>query len=221
MEITEEQRKRAEANRLAALAKRKALAESSSADPWSLFKCRKLSPDLKPTSIRRTRDASRPEISLADPVLENQMFRVRLEICSPDSFSATPVGIQGFAFPGQEECLRRLSDCLASVMPSHYTQNDGGGKAGVYKLSECKQVVRCLKSNKGIDVEEIPWTTFNVVKRFSESYITGISQGSGCRAGQNTCHRIRGGRCLIADEMGLGKTVQAALSQHYNAVVGS
>nr|XP_011464335.1 PREDICTED: DNA annealing helicase and endonuclease ZRANB3 isoform X2 [Fragaria vesca subsp. vesca] len=241
MEITEEQRKRAEANRLAALAKRKALAESSSAsalhqqpDPWSLFKCRKLSPDLNPSSIRCAGEP-RSEISRANPVVENQMFRVRLEICSPDSFSATPVGIQGFAFPGQEECSRRLSDCLANVMPSHYTQNHGGGKAGVYKLSEYKQVVRCLRSNKGIDIEEIPWTTFNVVERLSQSYITG--KWVPCRPEHVSDDKVdeligklpkklfdsllpfqlegvrfglqRGGRCLIADEMGLGKTLQA------------
>ncbi|KAL6175451.1 hypothetical protein ACLB2K_052092 [Fragaria x ananassa] len=240
MEITEEQRKRAEANRLAALAKRKALAESSSAsalhqqpDPWSLFKCRKLSPDLNPSSIRCAGEP-RSEISRVNPVVENQMFRVRLEICSPDSFSATPVGIQGFAFPGQEECSRRLSDCLANVMPSHYTQNHGGGKAGVYKLSEYKQVVRCLRSNKGIDIEEIPWTTFNVVERLSQSYITG--KWVPCRPEHVSDDKVdeligklpkklfdsllpfqlegvrfglqRGGRCLIADEMGLGKTLQ-------------
>lgn len=125
MEITEEQRKRAEANRLAALAKRKALSESSNLqqqqqqqhDPWSLFKCRKLSPDLNPSSTRCIRDP-RSEVSRVNPVMENQMptmFRVRLEICSPDSFSATPVAVQGFTFPGQAECVRRLSDCLATV----------------------------------------------------------------------------------------------------------
>ncbi|XP_024170416.1 DNA annealing helicase and endonuclease ZRANB3 isoform X3 [Rosa chinensis] len=238
MEITEEQRKRAEANRLAALAKRKALAESSSLqqqhDPWSLFKCQKVSPDLNPSSIRCARDP-RSEISRVSPVVENQMFRVRLEICSPDSFSATPVAVQGFKFPGREECVRRMSDCLAGVMPSHYTQNHSGGKAGVYKLSEYKEVLKCLRSNKGIDIEEIPWTTFHVVDRLSQSYITG--KWVPCRPEHLLDDKVdeligklpkrlldsllpfqlegvrfglqRGGRCLIADEMGLGKTLQA------------
>lgn len=109
MEITEEQRKRAEANRLAALAKRKVLLESSSEqqqqkrlpqDPWELFKCRKLSGEKRPP---------------ADPVPMPEKFRVRLEICSPDSFFAAPEAVQGFMCPGEEECLRRLSDCLSAV----------------------------------------------------------------------------------------------------------
>lgn len=124
MEITEEQRKRAEANRLAALAKRKALSESSNLqqqhNPWSLFKCRKLSPDLTPNVTHCISDP-RPELSRVNLIINTQLptrFRVRLEICSPDSFSATPVAVQGFAFPGQEECLRRLSDILAYVSVS-------------------------------------------------------------------------------------------------------
>jgi hypothetical protein len=109
MEITEEQRKRAEANRLAALAKRKALLESSSEqqqekrlpqDPWKLFKCRKLSPEQR---------APAHQVSMPEK------FRVRLEICSPDSFSAAPEAVQGFVYPGEEECLRRLSECLYAV----------------------------------------------------------------------------------------------------------
>lgn len=114
MDITEEQRKRAEANRLAALAKRKALQESSGLlqqqqlprEPWKLFKCRKLSSE------------KRPEILSADPVSKTpsvEKFLVRLEICSPDSFSATPEAVRGFVYPGEEECLRRLSDCLSDV----------------------------------------------------------------------------------------------------------
>ncbi|BFG32841.1 hypothetical protein CerSpe_191140 [Prunus speciosa] len=241
MEITEEQRKRAEANRLAALAKRKALSESSNLqqqhNPWSLFKCRKLSPDLTPNVTHCISDP-RPELSRVNLIINTQLptrFRVRLEICSPDSFSATPVAVQGFAFPGQEECLRRLSDILAYVMPSHYTQNHGGGKACVYKLSDYNAVLKCLRSNKGIDTEEIPWGTLNVVERLSHSFISG--KWIPCRPEHLSDDKVdeligklpknlldallpfqldgvrfglrRGGRCLIADEMGLGKTLQA------------
>ncbi|KAM1081096.1 hypothetical protein EV1_015507 [Malus domestica] len=244
MEITEEQRRRAEANRLAALAKRKALIESESSNlqqqqqnPWSLFKCRKISPDLTPSSTHCIPDP-RPEFSRVKPVPDIQFparFRVRLEICSPDSFSATPVAVKGFAFPGQEECLRRLSDCLANVMPSHYTQNHGGGKAGVYKLSDYSAVLKCLRSSKSIDTEEIPWGTLNVVERLSHSFVAG--KWIPCRPEHLSDEMVdefvgklpkklldallpfqhegvrfglqRGGRCLIADEMGLGKTLQA------------
>ncbi|XP_059444296.1 LOW QUALITY PROTEIN: uncharacterized protein LOC132176179 [Corylus avellana] len=229
MEITEEQRKRAEANRLAALAKRKVLLESSSEqqqqkrlpqDPWELFKCRKLSGEKRPP---------------ADPVPMPEKFRVRLEICSPDSFFAAPEAVQGFMCPGDEECLRRLSDCLSAVMPSHYTQNHGGGKACVYKLRDYNSVLRCLKSWKSIEVEEIPWGTFNVVERLSHSFISG--RWIPCRPEHLSDEKVdeligklpktlldtllpfqlegvrfglrRGGRCLIADEMGLGKTLQA------------
>lgn len=122
MEITEEQRKRAEANRLAALAKRKALIESSNQqhqnDHWKLFKCRKLYRELAPT----TPDLSFPNQPLKlvqiDPNSDThfpERVRVKLEICSPDSFSVTPLAVQGFAYPGEEECLRRLSDCLSNV----------------------------------------------------------------------------------------------------------
>lgn len=113
MEITEEQRQRAEANRLAALAKRKALLQSATTasnrqDAWRLSKCRKFS----------TEPAHFPKSALADPNSTTQLpenFRVRLEICSPDSFSVTPLAIEGFVYPGEEECLRRLGQWLSDV----------------------------------------------------------------------------------------------------------
>ena len=110
MEITEEQRRRAEANRLAAIAKRKALLESSNAQQSTLFKCPKLShssANLPPQFQVRP-----------DPVSDTllpEKFRVRLEIYSPDSFSVTPLKLRGFDYPGEEECLRRLNDCLSTV----------------------------------------------------------------------------------------------------------
>lgn len=113
MEITEEQRQRTEANRLAALAKRKALQQSATTasnrqDAWRLSKCRKFS----------TEPAHFPKSALADPNSTTQLpenFRVRLEICSPDSFSVTPLAIEGFVYPREEECLRRLGQWLSDV----------------------------------------------------------------------------------------------------------
>ncbi|KAI3953780.1 hypothetical protein MKW98_017604 [Papaver atlanticum] len=212
MEITEEQRKRAEANRLAALEKRKALS-SIREDAFRLYKCQK--PNALPKPPER--------------------FQVRLEICSPDSFAITPEPLQNFSYPGEAECLRRLGDFLAFVMPSHYTQNHSGGKASVYKLGDYEMVLKCLKKSKGIELQEIPYTTLSVMQKFldycvpgrwipcmpehlSDDEVDGLIaklprvlydallpfQVDGVRFGLR-----RGGRCLIADEMGLGKTLQA------------
>lgn len=127
MQITDEQRKRAEANRLAALAKRKALIESSiggrqQQQPLTLFKCSKLSHDLapNPNPCAHYSSADQPQelFSRNNPIRHANLpekFRVRLEICSPDSFSAAPVALRSFAYPGAEECLRRLTDCLSNV----------------------------------------------------------------------------------------------------------
>jgi hypothetical protein len=117
MEITEEERKRAESNRQAALAKRKALLESSihqqqPQGPWKLFKCRKLSPELTSKQIPDTATIHSDPVPPARPP---DKFRVRLEICSPDSFSATPNALQGFMYLGDDQCLQRLTDCLSNV----------------------------------------------------------------------------------------------------------
>ncbi|XP_034673278.1 DNA annealing helicase and endonuclease ZRANB3 isoform X2 [Vitis riparia] len=237
MEITEEQRKRAEANRLAALEKRKAALESAKqSDPWKLFKCRKVSRES--TSAATAIHPPKPQNASNDAFLKphlTEKFRVRLEICSPDSFSITPKAVHGFAYPGEAECLQRLNDCLANVVPSHYTQNHSGGKACVYKLGDYDAVLRCLKNSKGIEFEEIPWGTFNVVERLSHSFV--LEQWMPCRLEHLSDDKVdeligmlpkrlldallpfqldgvrfglrRGGRCLIADEMGLGKTLQA------------
>ncbi|KAI3976769.1 hypothetical protein MKX01_008627 [Papaver californicum] len=201
MEITEEQRKRAETNRLAALEKRKA-SSSIRKDAFRLYKCQKPNASPKP-----------PE-----------RFQVRLEICSPDSFAITPEPLQNFSYPGEVECLKRLSDWLSFVMMSHYTQNHSGGKASIYKLGDYEMVLKCLKKSKGIELQEIPYTTLSVMQKFldycnmSDDEVDGLIaklprvlydallpfQVDGVRFGLG-----RGGRCLIADEMGLGKTLQA------------
>ncbi|KAK6128150.1 hypothetical protein DH2020_038103 [Rehmannia glutinosa] len=240
-EITEEQRKRAEANRAAALAKRKAILSITEQTthpknhPWKLFKCRKLSPEA-------TANFSFPKQPIiADSTVTGQKserFRVRLEICSPDSFSVTPVAVEGFVFPGEGVCFERLSDCLSNVVLSHYTQNTGGGKACVYKLYDYHSVLRPLKNCTGIECEEIPWGTFNVVERLSHSFIAG--KWIPCRPEHLPDEKVdeliaelpklllnsllpfqldgvrfglrRGGSCLIADEMGLGKTLQSSIT---------
>ncbi|KAJ8536294.1 hypothetical protein K7X08_034695 [Anisodus acutangulus] len=214
-EMTEEQRNRAEANRLAALAKRK----TRISDSWKLFKCRKLSDN----------------VGFHKPQNPPQRFRARLEICSPDSFCVTPAPLEGFTYPGEINCLEILRDCLSCVALLHCTQTTSGGKACVYQLRDYEAVLRSLKNSKSIECEEIPWGTFNVVEKLSNSSAAG--RWIPCRPEHlpdekvdeligklpkrllDTLHPFqlegvrfglrRGGRCLIADEMGLGKTIQA------------
>ncbi|GAV68280.1 SNF2_N domain-containing protein/Helicase_C domain-containing protein/HNH domain-containing protein [Cephalotus follicularis] len=240
METTEDHQNIDETNLLSAL-KRKSVAESSAdqqkqefyQDSWKLFKCRKFSTKWNPTRYPKS-----PLISPVNPDSTTHLpekFRVRLEICSPDSFSVTPEALKGFVFLGEDECLRRLNDILADVMPSHYTQNLGGGKACVYKIKEYDAIFNCLKNTKGIEVEGVPWITFNVMEKLSHSFVAG--RWMPCRPEHLSDEQIdelignlprtlvdallpfqldglrfglqRGGRCLIADEMGLGKTLQA------------
>lgn len=121
VEITEEQRKRAEANRLAALSKRKAIVSGSSngfqSPSWKFFKCRKLSSgsvkSVVPNPSVKCVDASNSKPEMPPPVTE--LFRVRLEISSPDSFSVAPMPIPGVPYPGDETCLEKLSDLLSCV----------------------------------------------------------------------------------------------------------
>lgn len=110
-EITEGQRQRAEANRARALAKRKAiLSLSEKGENGTLFKCRKLSSDATITVAKQPL-TSEP----TGPCQRPEKFRARLEICSPDSFSVTPVAIEGFEFPGEDVCFEKLRDCFLNV----------------------------------------------------------------------------------------------------------
>ncbi|KHG21543.1 Zinc finger Ran-binding domain-containing 3 [Gossypium arboreum] len=178
MKLTEEERKQAEANRLAAIAKRKALLQSSSANIhcqenqshyWRLAKCPKLAND-------NAQIPKRPQDSKSMPVSSTQLskkFQARLEICSPDTFSITPETLKGCLYPGDEECLRRLGDVLSDVMHSHYTQDSGGRKACVYKLRDYGSVLSCLRKSKDIEIREIPHLTLKVVETFSHCFVAG------------------------------------------------
>lgn len=120
------------------------------------------------------------------------------------------------------------------MLPTHYTQNHGGGKACVYKLRDYDSVLACLKNYREVEIEKIPFGTLNVVQRLSNLFETG--RWGPCRPEHLTDEKVdelirnlpkklldsllpfqydglkfglqRGGRCLIADEMGLGKTLQ-------------
>jgi len=119
MEVSEEQRRRDEATRLAFAEKRKQSFDSSEnpqrQQDFRLAKCRKLdgSNDVCPQEGYRNYEPVRV-LSTSVP----EKFRVRLEICSPDSFSVTPVQLQGFRCPEEQECLRQLRKILSDVSSS-------------------------------------------------------------------------------------------------------
>ncbi|ESQ40715.1 hypothetical protein EUTSA_v10012481mg [Eutrema salsugineum] len=236
MEVSEEQRRRDEEDRLMLGEKRKPSFDSSEnpqrQQNFRLAKCRKLDGgnDVGFKEGYRSYEYDPGTITSV-----SEKFRVRLEICSPDSFSVTPVQAQGSRYPEKQDCLRILSEILSEAIPSHYTQNHDGGKAGVYKIRDYSMVLGCLKRSKIVEVEEIPWTTFAVVEKLSQSFISGKWEPS--KPEHFTEEKVeelieslprklvnsllpfqldglrfglrRGGRCLIADEMGLGKTLQA------------
>ncbi|XP_006286920.2 DNA annealing helicase and endonuclease ZRANB3 [Capsella rubella] len=237
MEVSEEQRRREEANRLVLFGEKREPSFDSSGNSqrqqdFRLAKCRKLDVGNDVRFQERNRSYE-SESGLSASVQEK--FRVRLEICSPDSFSVTPLQLQGFRCPEEKECLRQLREILSSAIPSHYTQNEDGGKAGIYKIRDYSMVSGCLKRSKSVEVEYIPWKTLAVVEKLSQSSFSGKWQP--CIPEHFTEEKVeelietlpsklvnallpfqldglrfglrRGGRCLIADEMGLGKTLQA------------
>ncbi|XP_057731223.1 uncharacterized protein LOC130946479 [Arachis stenosperma] len=219
MGLTEEQRQQIEANRQAALAKRKAFLESQQQQQQQLlFKCQKLSHSRN--SFSASKHALIPK------------FVARLEICSPDSFSVMPI-------PSDDNNFSALNGLLSDLLPSHFTQiSTAVADASVYHLSDYLRVLNCLKvaSHQIADVEDIPWNTLKAVEsmmlasggggtwtptrpehltdeqvedliaKLPRSLVDALMpfQLDGIRFGLR-----RGGRCLIADDMGLGKTLQA------------
>uniref|UniRef100_A0A0D9X150 Helicase ATP-binding domain-containing protein n=1 Tax=Leersia perrieri TaxID=77586 RepID=A0A0D9X150_9ORYZ len=172
MGITEEQRRRIEANRLAALERRK-------------------------------------------------------RVCGPEDFSVAVGPTEGKAYPGEDDCLRAVQDCVAAAVPFSTTQSQSGHLFSVFKLMDYELVLKCLKKLPGVTVEDIPYQTRNVIKNLPKYFAKSCSsdkevdgllmklpqhlrdallpfQLEGVRFGLR-----RNGRCLIADEMGLGKTLQA------------
>jgi SWI/SNF-related matrix-associated actin-dependent regulator 1 of chromatin subfamily A len=105
VELTEEQIKQMEANRVAALTKRKAFLESNSQqpqrNPWNLFKCQKI-------------DQPQPFQPKPEPE-PNFKFLARLEICSHDSFAISPLPVPNFHFPTFDTCFSILNNILSRV----------------------------------------------------------------------------------------------------------
>ncbi|KAK3127604.1 hypothetical protein QOZ80_7AG0575610 [Eleusine coracana subsp. coracana] len=157
MEITEEQRRQIEANRLAALEKRrKRLAEASAAAAagtsaeWRLTKCPRTDaaggtgafPAPCTTATEWTlskcqRIAPHPRPPLHPPPLPPPTpprppvgFQVVLEVCSPDEFSVAVVPVEGATYPGEAECLGTVQDCLASASVVQFSATQSESQSG-------------------------------------------------------------------------------------------
>ncbi|MQL74105.1 hypothetical protein Taro_006455, partial [Colocasia esculenta] len=232
MEITGEQRRRAEANRLAALEKRKRLAEAAAArdGEWKLSGCQKTSTQALPRG-----DVPPLQQGPRAPVEQPCRFRVVLEICSPDEFCVTPQPLPGFSFPGEAECFRKIDACLSSAAVLCCTEIMGQRKTSIYKLKDYEIISGHLRRLQGLQLHEVPYKTRMAIEKScchfaGERWTSGRAphlpdnevdellsklpkllrdallpfQLEGVRFGLR-----RGGSCLIADEMGLGKTIQA------------
>ncbi|XP_078430279.1 SNF2 domain-containing protein / helicase domain-containing protein / HNH endonuclease domain-containing protein isoform X2 [Wolffia australiana] len=228
MEITEEQRKRAEANRLAALDKRRRLEGMARGQgEWTLSKCQGLPVPLHSgCSTISSAQGNKPPLS--------NRFAVSMEICSPEEFSVTPKPLTGFPFPGEAECVRELKTILSDVPPFCYVEVMGCRQSIIYKLQDYHFILSHLKMLR-LQLYEVPFVTLTAIEKSS-------SHSSGDRWAANRAPHLsedeinvllyrlpktlrnallpfqlegvrfglkRGGCCLIADEMGLGKTIQA------------
>ncbi|XP_072981422.1 uncharacterized protein [Typha angustifolia] len=233
MEITEEQRRRAEANRLAALEKRKRAAEASNDNPWRLFKCQKI-PVITPPVSGAPQPVPAKNQEMPPLPLSPLRFRIVLEICSPDEFSISPEPSEDSLFPGENECFRIIEAALLSVVPFWMSESQTGRKYSIYKLVDYELVIKCLKKLTGVELQDIPYTTRVVVEKFSQcvgdNWVPLMEGHYSDEQVDELFGRLpkslrdallpfqlegvkfglrRGGRCLIADEMGLGKTLQA------------
>uniref|UniRef100_A0ACD5ULP0 Uncharacterized protein n=1 Tax=Avena sativa TaxID=4498 RepID=A0ACD5ULP0_AVESA len=220
VKLTEEQRRRIEANRIAALErlKRSSAAAGNTADAAASFrlsKCPRIAPPLPPRPCPPPRPLPPPTPPTG--------FQAVLEICSPDEFQVTVGPAEGKTFPGDAECLRAIEDCVASAVPFSTTQSQSGHVSSVFKLMHYELVLQCLKKLPGISVQGIAYKTRRTVQNYAkecasdkevEDLLTKLPQHlrdallpfqlEGVKFGLR-----RRGRCLIADEMGLGKTLQA------------
>ncbi|KAK3125590.1 hypothetical protein QOZ80_7BG0607030 [Eleusine coracana subsp. coracana] len=194
MEITEEQRRQIEANRLAALEKRrKRLAEASAAaaaewrlakcpridaaggtgafpapcttaTEWTLSKCQRIAPHPRPPLHPLPLPPPTPP---RPPV----GFQVVLEVCSPDEFSVAVGPVEGATYPGEAECLGTVQDCLASASVVQFSATQSESQSGhlrpVFKLVDYEEVFKCLKVLPGAVVQGIPYSTRNVIQNLA------------------------------------------------------
>jgi len=143
MGITEEQRRRAEANRLAALEKRKRFAEAAAAAAaatastsyttvfpasgtpafpaydaaaeWRLAKCPRIAQPAPQHRSALLPPRPSPPPPPPTPPQPPVGFKVVLEVCSPDEFLVAVGPAEGKAYPGEANCLGAVQDCLSAA----------------------------------------------------------------------------------------------------------
>ncbi|KAH9318525.1 hypothetical protein KI387_020294, partial [Taxus chinensis] len=179
-ELTEEQRERAETNRLMALAKRKAAQSYSNskgllpAVPWqmpkgqeeaaakrsfNLFPCKKIINQLPQKKIS---DEMVPPTAMKNLV-------VVLEICTATEFSVSAKPAVGCTPVAAEECLRHLHTCLSAVHCFHSAESADGVSNSIYSLKDYEVVEKALRRLTTIQLQQIPWKTIAVIRQFSHS----------------------------------------------------
>ncbi|KAF8664147.1 hypothetical protein HU200_054895 [Digitaria exilis] len=194
MVITEEQRRRAEANRLAALEKRKRLAEAAAAAAtastsynttfpasgtptfptddtaaeWRLAKCPRIAPPAPQSRFVSLPPRPSPPPPPQTPPQPPVGFKVVLEVCSPDEFLVAVGPAEGKAYPGEANCLGAVQDCLAAASVVQYSATQSQSQSchlrPVFKLVDYDVVSKSLKKLPGAVVEEIPPNTMKIIQ---------------------------------------------------------
>ncbi|RCV13837.1 hypothetical protein SETIT_2G378100v2 [Setaria italica] len=160
MQITEEQRRRAEANRLAALEKRKRIAEAAAAAAtastsyattafpaagtptfpaydtaassaeWRLAKCPRIAPPAPQHRSAPLPPRPSPPQPPPTPPQPPVGFKVVLEVCSPDEFLVAVEPAEGKAYPGEADCLGAVQDSLAAASVVQYSETQSLSQSG-------------------------------------------------------------------------------------------
>ncbi|OEL35842.1 hypothetical protein BAE44_0003138 [Dichanthelium oligosanthes] len=194
MEISEEQRRRSEANRLAALEKRKRFAEAAAATAspsyttafpasgtptfpsydttasaeWRLAKCPRIAPPAPQPRFAPLPHRPSPPPPPPTPPQPPVGFKVVLEVCSPDEFLVAVGPAEGKAYAGEADCFGAVQDCLAAASVIQYSATQSLSQSGrlcpVFKLMDYDVVLKCLKKLPGAVVEDIPSNTRRVIQ---------------------------------------------------------
>lgn len=185
VEITEEQRKRAEANRLAALAKRKEASTNSNHNnndslppqkmlQWQMPPGHKENVNNNNISININTNSNKAWGLFPCKKIINQRPQVKdlvvvVELCTATEFSVCATPAPGSSLATAEECLRQIHTCLSSVHCIQSSESQVVGSKYIYSLEDYDLVVKSLKKFPTVQLQQIPWTTLAVIRQFSLS----------------------------------------------------